>query len=119
MSETILPVTPELDLMRALPTPLSAVDVSKSDSLSASQFADALVRAPALPEHALLRAAGGVAEATQGLPGKAFSAPGALTDPGRMLAEQKALSERMLTLELIAKVAGSASQAINKLTHMQ
>ncbi|VVE59206.1 EscI/YscI/HrpB family type III secretion system inner rod protein [Pandoraea terrae] len=101
--------------------PSASGDISgaATDATAAQQFAQALMGAPPLPEHALLHAVRGVAQATDGLAGTAFSGPGALSDPGRMLAEQTALTKRVLALELVAKVAGTVSQAVNKLTQMQ
>ncbi|VVD75332.1 EscI/YscI/HrpB family type III secretion system inner rod protein [Pandoraea morbifera] len=82
-------------------------------------FAQAMAHAPRLPEHHLLSAAGKLAGDTDRLAERITAQPGTVDDPGRLLAAQRHLTERVLSLEFVAKVAGAATQGVNKLVHMQ
>jgi len=99
----------------ALP-PLVASTVGEADAV---RFAQALASAPSLPEHHLLSAAGKLAGNTERLAERVALDPRTMNDPSRMLATQRELTERVLSLEFVAKVAGAATQGVNKLVHMQ
>lgn len=85
----------------------------------AARFGHALASAPALPEHHLLSAAGKLAGHSQHLVQRVTADDRAVGDPVHLLAMQRHLTERVLALEFVAKVAGASTQGINKLVHMQ
>ncbi|WP_084663306.1 type III secretion system inner rod subunit SctI [Pandoraea faecigallinarum] len=85
----------------------------------AARFDQALASAPSLPEHHLLNAAGKLASHTEYLAQRATLDERALDDPARLLDTQREITERVLALEFVAKVAGAATQGVNKLVHMQ
>ncbi|VVE90671.1 type III secretion system inner rod subunit SctI [Pandoraea bronchicola] len=95
---------------------LSVPTASESDAV---RFGHALASAPSLPEHHLLSAAGKLSGKTERLVERVALDERALDDPGRMLGVQRVLTERVLTLEVVAKAAGAATQGVNKLVHMQ
>ena len=90
-----------------------------SEHDAAIRFDQALASAPSLPEHHLLSAAGKLAGNTERLTERVTLDERTLDDPVRMLAVQRGLTERVLALEFVAKVAGAATQGVNKLVHMQ
>lgn len=98
-------------LPTATPTP--------ADESEAARFADVLAHATPLPEHHLLSAAGKLAENTNYLTARATLDVRTIDDPQHLLQAQRELTERALSLELIAKVAGATTQGVNKLVHMQ
>lgn len=104
----------------AIATPANAalvpVNASEHDAV---HFGQALASAPSLPEHHLLSATGKLAGNTERLAERVAIDERTLDDPTRMLAMQRALTERVLALEFVAKVAGAATQGVNKLVHMQ
>ncbi|VVD84095.1 EscI/YscI/HrpB family type III secretion system inner rod protein [Pandoraea iniqua] len=85
----------------------------------AARFAEVLAHATPLPEHHLLNAAGKLAANTENLTTRVTIDERTLDDPQRLLQAQRDLTERVLSLELVAKVAGAATQGVNKLVHMQ
>jgi len=98
-------------LPTATPTP--------SDDSDAARFAGVLAHATPLPEHHLLSAASQLAENTNHLTTRATLDSRTINDPQHLLASQRELTERVLSLELVAKVAGATTQGVNKLVHMQ
>ncbi|VVE48407.1 type III secretion system inner rod subunit SctI [Pandoraea anhela] len=87
--------------------------------IDAARFEQALANAPSLPEHQLLSAAGKLAGNTEHLAQRVALDERTLDDPTQMLAAQREISERVLALEIVAKVAGATTQGVNKLVHMQ
>ncbi|WP_087689251.1 MULTISPECIES: type III secretion system inner rod subunit SctI [unclassified Pandoraea] len=85
----------------------------------ATRFAEVLAHAAPLPEHHLLSAAGKLAANTDNLTTRVTLDDRTLNDPQRLLQLQRDLTERVLSLELVAKVAGATTQGVNKLVHMQ
>lgn len=104
----------------AMASPLKTrIDSPITDSTDAARFTQALASAPPLPEHHLLNAAGKLANNTERLAERVALDDRALNDPVRLLAAQRDMTERVLALEAVAKVAGAATQGVNKLVHMQ
>ncbi|MGC7406732.1 type III secretion system inner rod subunit SctI [Pandoraea pneumonica] len=90
-----------------------------ADESDSAHFADVLAHATPLPEHHLLSAAGKLAENTNHLTTRATLDGRTIDDPQHLLQAQRELTERVLSLELVAKVAGATTQGVNKLVHMQ
>lgn len=96
---------------------LSPTDVNAQ--ADAARFGQALASAPPLPEHQLLSAAGKLAGRTEHLEQRVPLHGRALDDPTHLLVAQREITERVVALEFVAKVAGATTQAVNKLVHMQ
>lgn len=104
----------------AAPTKLALISPTDLNAQAdAVRFGQALVSAPSLPEHHLLSAAGNLAGRTEHLQQRVPLDERALDDPTRLLAAQREITERVLALEFVAKVAGATTQGVNKLVHMQ
>ncbi|AHB78563.1 MULTISPECIES: type III secretion system inner rod subunit SctI [Pandoraea] len=97
----------------------AALATTHAGEADAVGFAQAMANAPGLPEHHLLNAAGRLAGDTERLAERITAQAGTRNDPVRLLAAQRDLTERVLSLEFVAKVAGAATQGVNKLVHMQ
>ena len=118
---TISPTPDVVAQVSAISTPAKAAlaPATASECDAAVRFDQALAGAPPLPEHHLLSAAGKLAGNTERLTERVTLDERALDDPARLLAVQRVLTERVLALEFVAKVAGAATQGVNKLVHMQ
>jgi type III secretion system YscI/HrpB-like protein len=117
---TTSPITDVAAQVTAVTAPAKAAFAAPAlDDSAAVRFGQALATAPSLPEHHLLSAAGKLAGHTERLAERATLDSRTLNDPGRMLAMQRELTERVLVLEFVAKVAGAGVQGVNKLVQMQ
>ncbi len=122
ISDVVSRTSAIVDPMKATPIPAASTfpttsaDTTQAD---ASGFTQALANAPSLPEHHLLSAAGKLAGNTERLAQRASMDERTLDEPIRMLDAQREITERVLALEVVAKVAGATTQSVNKLVHMQ
>ncbi|AJC21146.1 type III secretion system inner rod subunit SctI [Pandoraea pulmonicola] len=115
------PFTPDIATRGVAEVALAmpSLPTTSAGTADAARFEHALASAPSLPEHHLLSAAGKLAGHSERLVQRVTADERLVNDPVRMLSAQRELTERVLALEFVAKVAGAGTQGINKLVHMQ